>query len=51
MFFKATDRTEGAGLGLYIAKQTVEKLEGSISLKSERGKGTTFRVVLPNVQA
>jgi PAS domain S-box-containing protein len=50
MFFKATDRSEGAGLGLYIVKQTVEKLEGSVSLKSETGKGSTFRVVLPNFQ-
>jgi PAS domain S-box-containing protein len=50
MFFKATGRSEGAGLGLYIVKQTVEKLGGSISLKSESGKGTTFRIVLPNFQ-
>jgi signal transduction histidine kinase len=51
MFFKATDKSEGAGLGLYIVKQTVEKLGGSISLKSELGKGTIFKLVLPNFQA
>jgi PAS domain S-box-containing protein len=50
MFFKATDKSEGAGLGLYIVKQTVEKLGGSISLKSESGKGTTCRIVLANFQ-
>jgi PAS domain S-box-containing protein len=50
MFFKATDKYEGAGLGLYIVKQTVDKLGGSISLKSECGKGTTFRIVLSNFQ-
>jgi PAS domain S-box-containing protein len=50
MFFKATDKSEGAGLGLYIVKQTVEKLGGSISLKSESGKGTTCRIVLSNFQ-
>ncbi|MDO1448996.1 PAS domain S-box protein [Rhodocytophaga aerolata] len=50
MFFKATDKSEGAGLGLYVVKQTIEKLGGSISVKSECGKGTTFKLVLANLQ-
>jgi hypothetical protein len=49
MFFKATDKSEGAGLGLYVVKQTIEKLGGSISVKSECGKGTTFKLVLANL--
>lgn len=50
MFFKATGKSEGAGLGLYVVKQTIEKLGGSISVKSECGKGTTFKLVLANFQ-
>lgn len=38
---------EGAGLGLTIAKKFTEKMGGSISLQSEKGKGSTFTVVFP----
>ena len=50
MFYRATERSEGAGLGLYIVRETVEKLRGNISLDSEPGAGTTFTVVLPNLR-
>jgi len=40
-------KTEGAGIGLAIAKRVVEAHRGKISLKSEEGKGTVFRIVLP----
>jgi signal transduction histidine kinase len=39
----------GAGLGLYIVKQLLALLEGSIALESEVGRGSTFRVWLPLV--
>jgi signal transduction histidine kinase len=48
MFYRATEHTDGSGLGLYIVKQTVEKMKGRISLKSQYGKMTQFIVVLPN---
>ena len=38
----------GLGLGLYICKQIIEALGGSISLLSEEGEGTSFIIVLPN---
>lgn len=45
---KARSRAEGgAGLGLAIAKFSVEQLRGSIELASEVGKGSCFRIVLP----
>lgn len=50
MFFRATEKNEGAGLGLYIVKEAVEKLGGTIELNSEPGKGTAFRIELPNMQ-
>ena len=50
MFFRATDRSDGAGLGLYIVRETVEKLHGNITVQSEAGKGTTFLITLPNLR-
>jgi signal transduction histidine kinase/PAS domain-containing protein len=49
MFYRATENTDGSGLGLYIVKQNVEKMKGKISLKSQYGIMTEFVVVLPNV--
>jgi two-component system phosphate regulon sensor histidine kinase PhoR len=39
--------TDGTGLGLYIVKQAVERLGGTIGFNSELGKGTIFNVTLP----
>ncbi|HEY0672664.1 MAG TPA: HAMP domain-containing sensor histidine kinase [Longimicrobiales bacterium] len=40
-------RTKGAGLGLAIAREVVEAHGGSISVDSERGRGTTFTMEIP----
>jgi len=37
----------GRGLGLPIVREKVEKLGGSLTLESEVGAGTTFRIILP----
>ena len=42
---------EGSGLGLSIAKQLAEAMEGTIEVESEKGVGTTFTVWLPRVEA
>ena len=47
MFYRASTQSEGTGLGLYIAMESVHKLSGRISVKSEVGKGSTFSVHLP----
>lgn len=48
MFFRASFESKGSGLGLYIVKNTVDKLGGKISVQSKLGEGTTFTIVLPN---
>ncbi|MCG8310500.1 MAG: PAS domain-containing sensor histidine kinase [Cytophagales bacterium] len=50
MFFRATQEFSGSGLGLYIVKETVQKLRGTISVKSKTRLGTTFKVILPNLK-
>lgn len=47
MFFRASEDSEGSGLGLYIVKETLQKLGGDISVQSESGKGSTFTFTLP----
>jgi signal transduction histidine kinase len=48
MFFRATERSVGAGLGLYIVKEMVDKLRGKISLDSKVNFETTFKLFIPN---
>jgi PAS domain S-box-containing protein len=48
LFFRATDQSQGTGLGLFIVKDTIEKLKGKIEVNSEVGRGTLFTVSIPN---
>lgn len=44
-------RHAGAGLGLYIVKEFVTQMSGSISVDSEIGKGSCFELILPLVKS
>jgi signal transduction histidine kinase len=44
----ATTKKRGVGLGLYTCREVVRANGGTIEVNSERGAGTTFRVVLPS---
>ena len=48
MFFRATNKNEGSGLGLYIVKEASEKLHGKIEIESTVGTGTLITVEIPN---
>jgi signal transduction histidine kinase len=48
MFYRATDRSKGAGLGLYVAKEAVDRLNGGIHVESEIGFGSRFIITIPN---
>ncbi len=48
MFFRASDRSEGSGLGLYIVKDTVAKINGELKVDSSYGEGSVFTLILDN---
>ena len=47
MFHRGRVANSGSGIGLYIVYEAVNKLKGSINVKSKYGIGTTFVVTLP----
>lgn len=47
MFYRATTRSTGTGLGLYILKHAVDKLGGTVKVRSLPQKGSRFLVSLP----
>lgn len=47
MFFRATNRNPGSGLGLYIVEETIARLGGQIELNSKPNLGAEFIVTLP----
>jgi len=48
MFYRANHNAKGSGLGLFIFKETLTKLNGSVRVTSREGVGTTFFIRLPN---
>ena len=49
MFYRASQQASGSGLGLYIVKETVQKLGGTVSMTSQVEVGSTFTVRLPSL--
>lgn len=48
MFYRVSQDSVGSGLGLYIVKEAVHKINGEIKVQSEIGVGTTFLIKIPN---
>jgi PAS domain S-box-containing protein len=49
-FYTGKGSSGGTGLGLPICKDLVEKMDGEISIRSEKGVGTSVRIELPEVE-
>jgi signal transduction histidine kinase len=51
MFYRAHTDSKGSGLGLFIFDKTIKRMSGAVEVESQEGRGTTFHVRLPNLQA
>jgi PAS domain S-box-containing protein len=51
MFYRASVQQNGSGLGLYLVKETIDKMKGTIHVDSTLGEGTSFTVRIPAVTA
>lgn len=51
MFFRLSGEIVGSGIGLYIVKEIVEKIQGSIHVDSEIGKETSFTMNFKNLKS
>ena len=47
MFYRGNEESQGTGLGLFIVRSALEKMGGTIELKSEKDEGSTFTLWLP----
>lgn len=47
MYFRGTELSKGNGLGLYVVKSGVEKLDGNVCLESKRNNFTRFEINFP----
>ncbi|MCF6351753.1 MAG: ATP-binding protein [Cyclobacteriaceae bacterium] len=50
MFYRGTDKSDGSGIGLYIVKEIIQKLNGSINIESEKGVGTKITIQIPHAK-
>jgi len=50
MFYRGNKKSRGTGLGLYIVKQSIDKMGGDLQLESTHGEGTTFSIYLPALE-
>jgi signal transduction histidine kinase len=48
MFYRASEKSVGSGLGLYIVKEILNKIDGKLKLISKSRVGTRFYISIPN---
>lgn len=48
MFFRASEKSNGSGLGLYIVKEMVDKIGARVDMSSQLGGGTKFTIAIPH---
>jgi signal transduction histidine kinase len=47
MFYRASKTSPGSGLGLYICREIIQKIKGSIDLQSTVNEGTRVMITIP----
>ncbi len=47
MFFRGSEASEGNGLGLYVVKKALDKIQGEVEVQSEEGVFTAFYIRIP----
>lgn len=50
MFFRISGKIEGSGIGLYITREILNRLKGTIEVESTPGNGTRFYVTIKNLR-
>ena len=48
MFYRVSSKVMGSGIGLFIVKEVIAKLKGTIDATSKIGQGSTFTITIPN---
>ncbi len=48
LFYRGTEKSRGAGVGLYITKEVITKMGGTITFLSKVGEGSSFSILIPN---
>ncbi len=51
MFYRASEDSQGTGMGLYLVKETISLLGGTLDIQSTEGQGTTFTFIIPEGRA
>ena len=51
MFFRADSYRSGSGIGLYIVKEALERIDGTINVTSKVNEGTLFEITLPSLES
>jgi signal transduction histidine kinase len=50
MFYRADESSKGSGLGLYIVKETLDKIGGQVEVKSQLHLGSSFIITIPQLK-
>ena len=48
IFYRANTHAKGTGIGLYLVKEYLQKIKGTVSVRSVFGEGTEFVIDIPN---